>query len=423
LFQLEQSQWWSPEKLRRAQFVQALKLLQHARKTVPFYRDSLAFLEGVSELTEDLWQRIPILTRQDVQHSGKQLQSTSIPPSHGNISDIRTSGSTGLPIRVWRTDTALLYINAFSLREYFWIGQDHRLKLAAIRSLRGLQPGRMKIQGTWGPPLNWLFYTGRSAMMEITTDIDTQIRNLVQFQPEYLITYPSNLQELLRHEEIAQIRNLKLVRTLSESLPDGLREDLKAKLGAALVDIYSTNEIGALALQCPECDHYHIQSEHVLLEVLREDGSACEPGEIGRVVITSLHNFAMPLVRYSILDYAEPGEPCPCGRGLPVLKRILGRSRNLVAMPDGTRVWPAISVAALTLAEVAPISQVQLIQHSVARMEARLVTARRLTVNEEQQVVRIIQESLRHPFHIQLTYLDAIPRSGGGKFETFISLV
>lgn len=423
LQQLEQSQWWAHERIRKAQFRQIANLLRHARETVPYYQKRLSFLQGASELSDSLWQRVPVLPRQHVQQFEKQLKSVAIPPSHGRVSDIRTSGSTGLPIRVARTDTFIMFVNAFSLREHFWLQQDPRFKLMAIRSIRGLKPGRVRVQGSWGPPFSWLFNTGPSIMMDITSGIENQLQNLIKHQPDYLITYPSNLQELISHEEIAQVRNLKQVRTLSESLPDGLREEVQEKLGARLVDVYSANEIGALALKCPKYDHYHVQSENVLLEVLREDGSACHPGEVGRVVITCLHNFAMPLIRYSILDYAEVGEPCACGRGLPVLKRILGRSRNMVAMPDGNRVWPAISVGALTVADVAPVSQIQLIQHSLEKMEARLVTKRKLTVGEERQVIRTIQESLRHPFSVQLTYLQEIPRSSSGKFETFISLV
>jgi phenylacetate-CoA ligase len=88
--------------------------------------------------------------------------------------------------------------------------------------------------------------------------------------------------------------------------------------------MYSANETGYLALQCPLSGHYHVQSETVLVEVLDEVGRACRPGETGAVVVTPLQNFAMPLLRYSLGDFAEVGSPCACGRHLPVLKEILG---------------------------------------------------------------------------------------------------
>ena len=140
-------------------------------------------------------------------------------------------------------------------------------------------------------------------------------------------------------------------------------------------------------------------------------------------MVTRLHNFAMPLIRYSLHDYAEVGEPCDCGRGLPVLKRILERSRDMVALPDGSRVFPSIVAGAMAVSDVAPIMQIQVIQHTVEDMEARLVAERKLTSSEEQQVKQVLRESLGHQFRFRFTYLDEIPRNPGGKFSSFISLV
>src|SRR3546814_11153852 len=85
---------------------------------------------------------------------------------------------------------------------------------------------------------------------------------------------------------------------------------------------------------------YHAQSENVLLEVVDDDGRPCGPGETGRVLITSLHNFATPLIRYELGDYAEVGSPCACGRGLPVIKQVLGRKRNRLILSDGRSGFP-----------------------------------------------------------------------------------
>jgi phenylacetate-CoA ligase len=127
------------------------------------------------------------------------------------------------------------------------------------------------------------------------------------------------------------------------------------------------------------------------------------------------------LIRYSLDDYAEVGESCDCGRGLPVLKRILGRSRNMMVLPDTSKRWPV--VGALTIADVAPVEQIQVIQHTLELVEAKLVTRRNFTKNEEQKVIQVLQESLGYPFDINLTFVDEIPRSKSGKFETFICLV
>jgi phenylacetate-coenzyme A ligase PaaK-like adenylate-forming protein len=86
-----------------------------------------------------------------------------------------------------------------------------------------------------------------------------------------------------------------------------------------IADIYSEQEVGYIALQFPDYPYYHVQPENILVEVLDDNGNVCSSGDIGRVVITTLHNFTTPLIRYEIMDYAKVGEPCSCGRGLPVL--------------------------------------------------------------------------------------------------------
>ena len=113
----------------------------------------------------------------------------------------------------------------------------------------------------------------------------------------------------------------------------------------------------------------------MLVEVIDAAGQPCAPGQVGRVVVTPLFNYAMPLLRYELGDYAEVGPPCPCGRGLPVLTRILGRERNaLLVAPTGERYWPAFGSRKFT--EIAPIVQHQFVQKDAEWIEARLVTER-----------------------------------------------
>lgn len=188
--------------------------------------------------------------------------------------------------------------------------------------------------------------------------------------------------------------------------------------GVNVVDMYSTQEVGYIALQCPDYDHYHVMAEDLLVEILDDEGRACEPGQIGKVVVTTLHNFAMPLLRYEVGDYAEVGEPCPCGRGLPVLKRILGRARNLFVLPDGRRRWPAIELDPATAGSL-PVSQFQVIQRTLHDVEVKLVAYRPLTPEEEAGLRSHVTEWAGYPFNVTFSYVDNIPRSAGGKYEDF----
>ncbi len=225
----------------------------------------------------------------------------------------------------------------------------------------------------------------------------------------------------MRHSDESGIRfpTLREVQTLSEVLDPALREECRRLWDVEIADRYSTQETGYIALQCPESENYHIQSECALVEILDADGAPCRPGEIGRVVVTPLHNFATPLLRYDIGDYAEVGNPCPCGRGLPVLKRIMGRARAMLTLPDGGRSWPLMGGS--RFAEIAPVRQYQFVQKSPQRIEARLVVARPLSDEEEGKLRERMLSRLGHPFDIEFSYVKKIERRAGEKYEEFKS--
>jgi phenylacetate-CoA ligase len=160
------------------------------------------------------------------------------------------------------------------------------------------------------------------------------------------------------------------------------------------------------------------------VEVLNADGGACGPGETGRVVVTDLHNFATPLIRYELRDYAEVGPAlgCGCGRGLPTLKRVLGRQRNMVVLPNGQRYWPLVGLHRYR--EIGKILQYQLIQHDLEQVEMRLVAEAKLEPASEARLIEIVQQALGHPFRVRLSYVEGeLKRSAGGKFEEFVCRV
>jgi len=422
-FQLEQSQWWPPELIEARQFEQLQQVLTHAQRTVLFYAARLGALASGATIDRARWIEIPILTRQEVQLNKESLRSRAVPPQHGAVGEISSSGSTGRPITVYATDYVTLLWQAFTLREHFWHRRDLAGKLCAIRHQPeggAMPPGGGRLPG-WGPATDIAYRGGPCSVLNIKASIREQADWLLREDPDYLLTYPTSAFELLGFlgENGLSLPRLRELRTFSEATPAGLRKLAREVWGARVVDMYSAREVGYIALQCPDHDHYHMQSENLLVEILDAAGRHCAPGEIGRVVLTTLHNFAMPLIRYDIGDYAEAGAPCPCGRGLPVLKRILGRVRNMLTLPNGERYWP--SLHANEIHKLAPILQQQVAQVGLNELEIRLVVARPLTAAEEEAVAEHTCASLRHRFSIAFRYLEAIPRGPTGKFEEFVS--
>ena len=133
-------------------------------------------------------------------------------------------------------------------------------------------------------------------------------------------------------------------------------------------------------------------AESLVVEVLDDEGRACAEGEIGRVVVTDLHNFASPLLRYDIGDYAEVGGRCSCGRTLPTLRRVLGRKRNLMMKADGSRFLPRAGFE--TFDEIAPIQQYQVIQHALDDIEFKLVSAEPLSPAQEDALAATLRKAL-----------------------------
>lgn len=411
LFQLEDSQWLAPERLRAHQQAQLDLLLHHACMHVPYYRERLGSVPPSLE-------RIPMLTRRALMEHFEALKSRQVPPAHGAIAELRTSGSTGEPVRVSKTQLSQLVWNALTLREHRWHRRELGAKLAAIRLAVGVGD-----TPSWGGATDGTVRTGPGAAFDPGRDVREQLDWLQGQRAQYLLTYPSNAQALA---ELSLARGIALpglreVRTFGESLAPDLRALVREAWDVPVVDVYSANEVGYIALQCPAGEGYHVQSESLIVEVLDEHGRPCAPGELGRIVVTDLHNFATPLIRYEIGDYAEVAPPCACGRGLPALSRIAGRVRNMLVTADGRRFWPRLN--SRRLRDIAPVLQHQAVQKEFDLVELRLVSAAPLDARQEADVRALVLSVMPPGMRLAFAYCDEIARGPAGKFEDFICAV
>jgi phenylacetate-CoA ligase len=419
LRQFERIEWMPRKEIEAHQFRQLPILAAHAAEHSKQFRARLkhAQLSPADLATPEGLAKLPVLTRRDVQTARDALFCATVPDGHAPIAESRTSGSTGEPVVVRRTAISQMDWLAMTMREHLWQRRDFTGRLAAIRA----NIAEYSERSDWGPPASLLFRTGGSAGIPITLDIARQFELLRAFGPDNLIIYPSTLDALITHMRAHDLAltTVRHVRTIGETLSPRIRDEAKDVFGARVSDAYSSQEVGYVAIECPESGLYHVMAETMIVEILDGDGAPCREGEIGRVTVTDLHNFATPLIRYDIGDYAEVGGVCPCGRGLPVLARILGRERNLILMPDGSRHWPL--TGSRRMRDIAPVSQYQLIQHDRERMEARLVVEKKLTPAQEDAVRERIQKSLKYNFTIDLIYFeDRLPVGANGKFEEFI---
>lgn len=428
LQQMEETQWFSPDKLRELQMGQLKILIEHAIRKVPFYarRFEAIGMQSLQDINELLWEKIPILTRKEAQEN--QISTPFIPQTHGRSVSIASSGSTGTPTRMTKTEMSQLIWTANLLRDEKWNRDDpmgtllfirHGIDNATEEQLAILKSFGIK-QNNYGPPSSLMWNTGTFWVIDDRCTAAHHAKVIDRIRPMYIASMPSNLRLLLKHykENGGAPSCIKSVWTMSESVSD-LRDMCHEILGCKIVDNYSCAEAGYLALQCPQHEHYHVQSETVRLEVLHPDGSHCKPGEIGRVIVTPLHNFATPLLRYEIGDEAEVGEQCPCGRGLPVLKRIIGRTYDYLTLPDGHK--QRVDTGYYPICAISAVRELQIVQRSKELIEVLLVVSRPLKPAEEKEIKDLCLERFGNDFAYKITVQDSIQRTESGKRRIFIS--
>ena len=418
---LEATQWQSRAEIEALQYRKLAVLARHCEGHSAQFRMRL---QAAGLTAEDLaapnkFAKLPLLSRRELQRA-QDLFCTDVPAAHLPTYETRTSGSTGEPVLVRRTAYSQLDWLSTTMREHLWHERDFLAPFCAIRA----NISKLTRLENWGAPAALLRKTGPALGIPITTDVATQAAMICEFRPHALLIYPSNLAALAQHcatHNIA-IPSLKKILTIGETSSPDIRTRVKIMFGADVSDMYSSQEAGNIALQCGQAGLYHVMAENLIVEILDENGAAVGEGKTGRVVLTDLNNFATPLIRYDIGDYAEAGPACSCGRGLPTLKRILGRERNLIRMPDGSRHWPLVGFHKFR--EIAPILQYQMIQHDREHIELRIVAERTLTAEERSELVMHVQKSLGHAFALTISHFDGrIPRAPNGKFEEFVSHV
>jgi phenylacetate-CoA ligase len=322
----------------------------------------------------------PILTRYDLQKMS--------PPKGDFVS--RTSGATGISVAVQRTNLSKLWWNATNLREVIWHKRDISESIAIIRPL--IQ--RELVQKDWGPAFSLLGKSGLLYGHPIEGDLNGWLQKI---QPGYLMTFPSILETI----DLKALTRLKGIKTTGETL---------RQKHPLIADMYSCEEVGTIAIQCPDNpEMYHVM-ENIIVEILDEQN---QPANIGKVVITDLTSHY--LYRYEIGDYAELGT-CFCGRGLQTIKNILGRRRNMVVLPDGSKHWPLIGSSQMS--HFTSVKRYQVAQVDAMTIELRLMLYAPLSEKEKEALISLIQGLLGYPFDVRFVYIEDFPK---GKFEDFVN--
>jgi phenylacetate-coenzyme A ligase PaaK-like adenylate-forming protein len=406
---LERSQWWSAERVRDFQWTELRKLLTHVLASVPYLREKY---RAAGVVLEDLkgwddFRRLPPLTRAEVNAHGRDLCSTAY---KGKLLPHATGGSTGVPTRFFRTYESYDWRMAAKDRAYSWSGWrlgEPALYLwgAPVGSVSRRQHVKTRAYETIHRQLVVNTFSQSDALWN-----DVYSRAL-RFRPVLVVGYVSSLDVFaayLRRTKRA-IPGVRCAIAAAEPLVEATRWQIERGLGAPLSNTYGSREFMSVGGECEYRDGLHVHAENLVVETRDHDADA--PSE---VLITDLHNYGMPFVRYETGDLGRMADrSCRCGRGLPLLQSVEGRVLDALRTADG-RVVPGEFFPHL-LKDIPELAQYRVEQKSVDRLVISAVLTAPLSERSNGLLRREIGKVFGAGTLYELRAVTRIPELTSGK--------
>ncbi|HKU59698.1 MAG TPA: AMP-binding protein [Gemmatimonadales bacterium] len=403
---------WQDARLRR--------LVSHAYESVPFYRRLFdrhrlhpRHVRGVRDL-----EIIPFVEKADLrgQRPGDLLAQGHDPAT---LLTVRTSGSTGEPFTIRRTwlEDKLQYL--IRLRALQALGIRSRDLVVAVGVHRP-ESGDAKLMGR---TLRALGLHARVLLDGLEDPVHTTYE-LRRLRPDVLTGLPGMLNRLTAPELAGALETVRprLVVVGGEVTAPAMRARLGRTFGAPVYETYGSHECPLIASECPWSGTLHACEDAVLVEVLR-DGQPVEPGEQGEVVVTNLHAYAMPFIRYRIGDLATRAPSCACGSPFAALGAVQGRMIDYFPLPDGRLLHPYEIVTRLVWGSQAWIRQYQLVQERRDSVVLYVVAEAAPTEAQVGEVVRAVRPVLGDRVRFEVRPVARIPFEATGKLRPSRSLV
>ena len=402
-YRLLRDQRRPPEAVRALQSQRLRAIVRHAYERTEFYRerfDAAGITPADIREPADL-SGLPITGREDLRSPNSLIARGRAPD---RLKRSVTSGSSGRQTTTYFDEDA-------------WLVGKYLIKLRA-RLACGVRPWdrialfQEEVLQEHRPPIG-----ARIRAFSIHRPIEDVVSQAEAFNPQVLYGFPGYLARLaeIAHGRLAP----RLVFTSGELLDEVTRRRIEAALGTRVLDVYGCTEVKEIAWQCPWSEAYHLNADWLVLEALPGEPGTGRRG--GTLLVTSLFNYAMPLLRYALGDTGEILEQaCPCGRGLPLVRPTLGRSVDYLVLADGAMIPPYALTCAIE--HFQGMRQYQIVQTALDRVEVRVVPL----VDFDDSTRLGIQQSLRPVLHgltAEVRVVDEIPPEASGKYRIVKSLV
>jgi phenylacetate-CoA ligase len=408
---LERSEWWSAEALELHQVERLRTLLVRAGKKVPYYRKLFADLRfdpaSVSSL-QDL-ERLPFLTKDLIRANLEDLKSPGT-----RLKLFNTGGSTGEPLQFFIGRERVSHDVAAKWRATRWWGVDigdpeiviwgSPIELGAQDRMRGLR--------------DRLFRTELLPAFEMSEKrLDAFVDRISAVKPKMIFGYPSALALVAEHAE-SRGRNLwnvgvRVAFVTAEQLFDHQKKTIAEVFGCAVANGYGGRDLGFVAHECRD-GGLHVTAEDVIVEIVDEDGNVAPKGETGEIVVTHLASSGFPFVRYRSGDLGALSEwLCPCGRGLPLLEAVHGRTTDFVVSEDGTVMHALALIYAVR--DVPGVKNFKVVQEDRSHTRVFLIPENGFSQEAEEKIRKRLAARLGKGVRISMERVAEIPRSASGK--------
>lgn len=391
-------------------------IIDHAVQYIPYYKESIrkAGINSARISFEDL-SRLPVLSKRDVLDNEKDLIN---PQYRGRLYDRKTGGSTGMTLHFKKEAKTLAMNDAVMYRCYQWYGigvGDRQVRFWGV-------PVTSKLR--WKERLkDWILNRIRISAFDISeSSCLEQYKRIYKFRPDYFYGYTTAIYGFCLFMKKAGLDlnhlGLKAVICTAEKMYPHHTELFKEMFDCPVVDEYGSSETGILAFQCRE-GNMHIMSDHMCVEFLDDNDQPVKQGDLGRVVITDLVSYAMPLIRYDIGDMGRPSDrQCTCGVSLPVMDIVEGRKEDFIHTKDGKLVHAAY--LCYTLKEDT-VHEFKMYQKDINKLLVQIVKSPSFTTDTENELEKKLRTSLGDDVQITFEYLATIPREVSGKLRYFVS--
>ena len=417
--EFEATQWLPEAEHRQRQLEELRRLVAHAYENVPFYRERMKQAQvspgDIDSL--DALRLMPVVDRQDIKAYTKDFIDRRLDPSR--LLCIHTSGTTGACLDLYYTPEERRKAYALSQRSLAWAGYQDGMRRATF-NVRPIVPiARDR------PPFSRVDWPSRTRLFSpfhlSPKNMPHYVREIREWGTQFIQAYPSHLWPVADYMVQEGIQGLKLagIATSSETLVPKLRSTLEQAFSCRVMDFYGMAEMAAFFSQCPE-QTYHDFAEYAYVEFLDDADQPVKPGTPGRIVATSFITWSMPLIRYNTRDLAVPSEdpePCPCGRGLPKIRGLVGRTDDLVVTPDGRR----LGRFTWLFKDTPEIKQGQVIQKALDRILIRVLPAGEFPPELSEKLRAKCVKSLGDQVSVEVEVVSELARTASGKFRAVVS--